>query len=571
MARVIGPTPGDRWEREVMNQLRAQLPSDWLVLAGVTWSRQGPSDNWRYVRDGQADFVVLAPSLGMVIVEVKGSREFRIGDDGRWYRRDLARQADVEILEPPPAQAIRNMHELVDVVLRKGTWLKFPGLYAYVVIYPQGRLATASPALYDASTLITQPQMHELEGRLRRALNARGAAAAGQQFEAAVLREVARILTSRPFEITKVDTPLEARDDASGIEVLTRQQFAALQGVFRHPRVAVLGPAGSGKTVLALWRLQALAEEGRRGLYLCFNKDLAAVLRQRQPELSANIVSVDRFFVQVAKAASRLPPPSQIEQDPTQFFRQELPWIVIDAISDWSPAQRYDAVIVDEGQDFSEDQLLAAIELLKQDVGTYVFFADWKQDIFRQATAGPVGADVVFTLHHNCRNTQRINARTNKLLDSGVASMPGVPEGVDPMVQHCSDKAAMSTRAWQIARDWAAAGGAVAILSPYILENSCMAAARKGYGLQLADSIDHFGSPGTVFFSTIKSFKGIEAASVIVVDADLPRENSPFRAEDLYVACTRATARLALLAYRREAADWLEGNETQFVPSSHAR
>ncbi len=95
MARVIGSTPGDRWEREVLNQFKVQLPDAWLVLSGVSWSRQGPNDGWRYVRDGQADLVVLVPRLGMVVVEVKGSRVFRIGEDGRWYRTDPATGVDV--------------------------------------------------------------------------------------------------------------------------------------------------------------------------------------------------------------------------------------------------------------------------------------------------------------------------------------------------------------------------------------------------------------------------------------------------------------------------------------------
>ncbi len=123
----------------------------------------------------------------------------------------------------------------------------------------------------------------------------------------------------------------------------------------------------------------------------------------------------------------------------------------------------------------------------------------------------------------------------------------------------------MAMRAWQIASDWAVAGGSVAILSPFTLENSCMAGTRKGHSLQLVDSIDDFGRAWDGVLATIKSFKGIEAASVIVVDADLPRDHSPFRTEDLYVACTRATTRLAMLSCRREAADWLEGNANRLA------
>lgn len=77
--------------------------------------------------------------------------------------------------------------------------------------------------------------------------------------------------------------------------------------------------------------------------------------------------------------------------------------------------------------------------------------------------------------------------------------------------------------------------------------------------MRLATSLAEWNDGDAVYFSTIKSFKGIEAASVIVVDLDIPREGTSFQAEDLYVACTRATTRLALLAKNKAAAAWMEG------------
>ncbi len=379
-------------------------------------------------------------------------------------------------------------------------------------------------------------------------------------FDKGVLAEVCRILTSQPFKIAKADTSFEVRQDIDGIETLTRQQFAALQGIFAFPRVAVTGPAGSGKTVLAIWLLQALVEEGKRAMYVCFNKDLAAALRRKHQQLSDNIDNVDRLFRRIADKAGKWPSQQVIQNDPTMFFRQELPGIVLDVAADWPAQDRYDAIIVDEGQDFTDAQQIALLELLPGDIGTYVNFADRRQDLFRPASSGPLGAEVQFTLKHNCRNTALINTYTNRLLvDDRVPSMPGVPLGVDPVVRHCKDTVTMAANAWQLASQWAATGGTVAILSPYTLDKSCMRDSRKGHGMILVDDIQELGTPSTVYFSTIKSFKGIEAASIIVVDADGPLEASPFTKEDLYVACTRPTARLALLARTREAADLLGG------------
>src|SRR5690606_20870624 len=98
-------------------------------------------------------------------------------------------------------------------------------------------------------------------------------------FDAERAREVARILTNQTSIVTRVDTAIEMKDDVEKVESLTSQQFAALKGVFDLGRVGIVGPAGSGKTLLAIWRLRALLEMDRRALFVCFNKDLAAVLR----------------------------------------------------------------------------------------------------------------------------------------------------------------------------------------------------------------------------------------------------------------------------------------------------
>ena len=157
MARILGPTPTDRWEREMLNQLKLQLPHDWVVVSNVTWATKGDSG---YVTDGQADFVVLVPDSGMVIVEVKGSRGIWIDDDGKWYRFEPD-GGKILVSKAPPEQAMSNMHQLAKIVEQKGGWLKFPGRYSWLVAYPNG-IANQVPALFDASTLITSRQMNGL-------------------------------------------------------------------------------------------------------------------------------------------------------------------------------------------------------------------------------------------------------------------------------------------------------------------------------------------------------------------------------------------------------------------------
>ena len=56
-------------ERRFYEAARAQFPTDWTVLFSTPWIGATPTGR-KY--DGEADFVVLAPTLGMLVVEVKG-------------------------------------------------------------------------------------------------------------------------------------------------------------------------------------------------------------------------------------------------------------------------------------------------------------------------------------------------------------------------------------------------------------------------------------------------------------------------------------------------------------------
>lgn len=550
MAQVLGPISSDRWEREVSRQLRAQLPPDWVVIGNVAWSVRAEGG---YVRDGQSDFVVLAPGIGMAILEVKGSQAVRIGDDGIWYRRKLTRSGAVYREEPideiPPQQASKNMHALAGIVCRELGRKHFPGLYAFLVVYPNGKVAHGS-ALYDRSTVIEARQMGQLAQRIRAALEARGSAAQASEFTTAVLQSTCNVLVDRHLVVEPVDSALDAQDDESSIHELSTQQFAALRGVFDLPRVAVLGPAGSGKTMLAIWRLMALREAGKKAIYVCFNVDLAAVLRKKHPQVAEFIESVDRMLTRIASPLPSGPRDSN-------FFTERLPFLAMDAAMGLGVEEKFDAIVIDEAQDFGENRLMALWELLREPTSQWALFADWQQDIYSGGSAGPLGAEVTYRLYHNCRNTISINRVTNKLLALQVESLPGMPTGVLPVVLRSSSPEVMAQRAWELARDWQTEGG-VAILSPYKLENSCMARHPKGHGLSLTEDVELLGEPGYVYFSTIKSFKGIEAACVILVDAGQPGSTNALTPQDVYVACTRPTSRLAVLTLSQPSLEWFE-------------
>jgi hypothetical protein len=545
MPRIVGHTPQDRWEQEVLKRLRLQCPASWTVMPSVRWALVTN----RYVRDGETDFVILIPDSGFIVLEVKGSKEFRVDECGIWHR--LEGSTWIALSEPPPAQAARNMFAIRDRLCDRFGWREFPGRFGFLVAYPQGEARTLPP-MFDESTLATRRHMNDLPARLRNVLDRRAPDKLGDNFTIAIASKIADDLANCQFAVRKADTDEDLSQDTAGIELLTRQQFATLRGLFGMPRVGVIGPAGSGKTLLAVWRLKASIDEGKRAIYICFNKSLAESLRSRNPDVHDSIKHVDGFLRGLCPSVAAPLDAGLL----TAFFRDQLPGEIIDRARQ---LEKYDCIIVDEGQDFSEMQLVALLDLLRdEEDSTWALFADWRQDLYAAGEHQLIGCDAVFSLHYNCRNTVQINAATNGYLDAGqdVKSMPGMPEGVAPTLELLKNEQAIAQRAWQLAREWAGTGP-VAILSPFTLEHSSMSASRSGHGLRLVEGVEKLGAAGTILFSTIKSFKGIEATSVIVIDVDIPGDHPAFGPEDLYVACTRGTSRLALLTTRKAAFDRL--------------
>jgi len=533
MPRIIGSRSADPSENKVLKACIDQFPNDWVVLPNVKWSivKNG------YVRDGEADFVVLVPRSGMVILEVKGSKELKvknITERDIWYRKEY--YGWHELKESPAEQACRNMHDLKGFLEDSYDWEYFPGRFAYIVVYPQGKAETL-PAMFDESTLATFRNMNQLSSRIRNALDKRGPEGRGNTFTESVVEQIIDHLKNRKFSIQKVDTGDDVAEEIKNIEKLTRQQFASLQGLFNLPNVAIIGPAGSGKTILALWRLKALIDEERNAIYVCYNRALAEWIKLNNADYADYVWNVDKLFTALSNERNR-------GSDLNVYYREILPGSIMDNVDS---LEKYDSIIIDEGQDFSEEQIIALTDLLKEE-SYWSFFADWKQDLYGAGKGKPIHSDVVFHLCHNCRNTIEINKASNRYLNYRVESMPGMPKGVEPLVEVTRSQ---SKRAWELAKQWSGEG-AVVILSPYRLDKSSMANEKSGHGLTLADDIKKLGAKDTVYFSTIKSFKGMEAATVIVVDVSIPNETPGFSQDDLYVACTRATARLALLSNNKE-------------------
>src|SRR5262249_30385685 len=150
-------------------------------------------------------------------------------------------------------------------------------------------------------------------------------------------------------------------DEAATLVRLTDEQIRVLDSLGEIRRLGIKGAAGTGKTLVAIQKARREAGNGRRVLVLCFNRYLADYLAERAEGFT--VKTFHSLCRDLAKAAGIPFDPSKAEDEPG-FWANEAPGKLLEAL-DVYPDERYDVVIVDEGQDFREYWWIAIEKLLR--------------------------------------------------------------------------------------------------------------------------------------------------------------------------------------------------------------
>jgi superfamily I DNA and RNA helicase len=145
-------------------------------------------------------------------------------------------------------------------------------------------------------------------------------------------------------------------DQEERLHRLTAEQQLLLDFLGSQTQAAIRGVAGSGKTILALTKAQATARRGMRTLFLCYNRPLKDWLQQATPDTYGDDLVIDTYHGLVddlcRKANVPFRPGSHL--DNSEFWTSLAPEYLMQACDLLGPEHKFDAVIVDEGQDFHD-------------------------------------------------------------------------------------------------------------------------------------------------------------------------------------------------------------------------
>ena len=352
-------------------------------------------------------------------------------------------------------------------------------------------------------------------------------------------------------------------DAAEQLLELTEMQAQVFTGLYAQDRVLVEGAAGSGKTFLALQRALAFAREGRKTLFVCYNRALATWLWwQVQDDASTSdfkkLLTVKHFHGLAADLANE----AQIEFRPAdggsptvEFWDNEVPDLMEQAVIKLEMegrAAHFDAIVVDEAQDFSLGWWYVLTQSLLSDPdGPLYAFIDPNQSLRGQFHWPEVEFASRFKLTINCRNTRRIAAASAKVLDLDPDTFPRAPAGNPLRVLRAASPSHQNGLVKQelrsLLRRHDVMPQQIAVIGPAAKSKGSLSNLTDIDQIPIITSVTEWRSGGGVLVTTARAFKGLEAEVVVLYDlCDFGRL---FRKEDLYVACTRAKSLLVAIVH----------------------
>ena len=515
------PTFATTSEQKVWETLRDQLGDGDVLLAGLRVTDRR--------KDHEVDLAVAFEGGGIVVVEVKGSRVWC--EDGAWWIERYGQPSPID----PVTQAREGQYALRSYVTNTPQWgSRLPVRWGHAVVLPYTHVDDDF-AMVDAGRwqVAGSNDLHRLADFLRAGVmdQSNGKRLLDADDIAAMLES----LNGRGLPQRDLIGRAEERSDE--VEKLSAEQAVILDAARLLRRVEIRGGAGSGKTWLAVEQARRLAKSGQRVALTCYSRGLAAWLQRRvasfpRKEQPAYVGTFHNLGVEWGAPTG--------SDDDSDFWEVELPRQMVDLGAAQPPGKLYDAIVVDEAQDFADLWWPAALAALRDEEsgGLYVF-SDEGQRVFSRFGGPPAGL-VPLVLDHNLRNTRQIATSFSSL--TPIRMRLGAVDGPDVRFVECSSDEALDRAddAVDVLLEEGWRPQDVALLTTgrrHPEQVQRQAAGQESYWASFWDEEQ-------VFYGHVLGFKGLERSAVVLaLNEEEPTERSR---ERLYVGLSRPRDQLVV-------------------------
>ena len=509
------------------------LPDTYTVFYSTHWQDQ---NKYKGVQEGEADFVIAHAEKGFIFLEVKGGGIRYQHENDQWYSQD--RNNDYHEIKDPVEQARRNDYNIEKKLREIPGWPQYKINMWHAVCFPDVWIRPGQSLKLDLprEQILDSQDLSKIDETVSNLFAYSFGINMKDYAPGTNCIMLAEKLLANSFEFkTPLGAELENVDQK--LIQLTEDQFRALQILGNRKRVAIAGCAGSGKTMLAVKKAQQFCDLGQNVLFVCFNSALADHLKTILID-----ATVENFHGLCALATRRLRKSIPNNVDDRRKFTELYPEYLMEFAEESDPI--YDAIIVDEGQDFLENYWIALHSLLKTD-GYFFIFYDDNQNIFQGSTDfGGLITEPPFQLFENCRNTKLIHETVKRYHNNPNSLTSSAPDGIAPewIAYDNADemKRGLSKTLHRLVIDENVSSKEIVVLTPKGDTRTVLLPGTPLGNFRLSQQSS--SRQTDIMVSSIQRFKGLEKRVVIITELD------PVNYMDLetllYVGCSRARTHL---------------------------
>ena len=514
-------------EEKFFNTCRDQLSDKYHVFFSVRWYSE---ENGKRI-DSECDFLIFNPDYGFLCVECKGGRGIYVeneDNDETWFLEEF--DEDRKLRCSPYKQAEESMR-FFKRYYEDELETAYPGIYGNAVAFPN--FVVSSPITVESPLALTidAKDMGNLQTRIVEIFRFFNVKKGGRSSFMApdAQKKFINLINKRVALSIAAGALIE--DKERELAEINQTQDVVIDLLTHYPRAFIIGGAGTGKTWIGIKKIKRCIAEGKRPLYLCYNGTLADRVKTHIDSKEADVYCIDDLALFLLGES--------INEAPVTNGCKEYSYL----IGQLQSLTKYDLVIVDEAQDFTEDWAYCANLLVKENGSLYVFY-DESQNLFSRDFGDKFFIDgAAFVLRYNIRNTSNIYQYTLDRTSLGTDTLVNQIEGVEPDERIFTRKQAVISFIDSITNKLVNREGVspekITILSNKELDKSVLSNVSYvgGYPLvPLGNKNDN-----SITFSTVEDFKGLESDIVIFINHTYKGEARTEKIQSTqYTALTRA-------------------------------